>query len=64
LDVIHAGENTFRVYEGVVGHKTLAMFLRYSHLDREQGEDAMKRLDRFLAGRNKSDRPKTGEQET
>ena len=25
----------------ITGHKTNAMFLRYSHLDKEQGEGAM-----------------------
>jgi len=33
----------------LTGHKTFAMFARYSHLDREQGEAAMKKLDGFLA---------------
>jgi len=32
----------------LTGHKTNKMFLRYSHLDREQGEDAMKKLDQLL----------------
>jgi integrase len=34
----------------LTGHKTLAMFLRYSHLDKEQGENAMKLLDNYLSG--------------
>jgi hypothetical protein len=29
-------------------HKTLAMFLRYSHLDKEQGEAAMAKLGELL----------------
>lgn len=33
----------------LTGHKTNEMFLRYSHLDREQGEGAMKKLDQLLA---------------
>ena len=32
----------------LTGHKTNAMFLRYSHLDREQGEGAMKKLNGFI----------------
>jgi len=32
----------------LTGHKTNAMFLRYSHLDREQGEAAMTKLDGLL----------------
>ena len=32
----------------MTGHKTNAMFRRYSHLDKEMGEDAMARLDGFL----------------
>jgi integrase len=35
----------------LTGHKTFAMFARYSHLDREQGEAAMKKLEGFLAGK-------------
>jgi hypothetical protein len=33
----------------MTGHKTLAMFLRYSHIDKKQGEDAMKKLQEFLS---------------
>ncbi len=33
----------------LTGHKTNEMFLRYSHLDRELGEGAMKKLDQLLA---------------
>ena len=32
----------------LTGHKTFKMFSRYTHLDQEQGEDAMKKLDGFL----------------
>ncbi|SLM30766.1 putative Integrase family protein [Desulfamplus magnetovallimortis] len=32
----------------LTGHKTNEMFLRYSHLDKEQGEAAMGKLDQFL----------------
>ncbi|KMY66196.1 hypothetical protein AAU61_17000 [Desulfocarbo indianensis] len=32
----------------LTGHKTMAMFLRYSHLDREQSESAMERLGEML----------------
>jgi len=33
----------------LTGHKTNSMFIRYSHLDREQGENAMVKLNRFLS---------------
>ena len=33
----------------LTGHKTLAMFLRYSHLDREQSESAMESLGELLS---------------
>ena len=36
----------------LTGHKTNAMFLRYSHLVREQGEGAMERLNGFLSRKN------------
>lgn len=36
----------------LTGHKTFEMFLRYSHLDREQGEDAMGKLNGFLVKKN------------
>ena len=39
----------------LTGHKTLAMFLRYHHLDREQGQAAMEKLHRHLAGRVERD---------
>ncbi|SHK89485.1 Site-specific recombinase XerD [Desulfatibacillum alkenivorans DSM 16219] len=39
----------------LTGHKTLAMFLRYHHLDREQGEAAMEKLQQHLAGGDKAD---------
>jgi len=32
----------------LTGHKTLKMFSRYTHLDQEQGEDAMDKLNMFL----------------
>jgi integrase len=35
----------------LTGHKTLAMFLRYSHLDREQSEAAMEKLGGLLTRR-------------
>jgi integrase len=43
----------------MTGHKTFAMFARYSHLDREQGEAAMKKLDRFLAGKQSQENSST-----
>ncbi|MGD8971378.1 MAG: site-specific integrase [Desulfobacterales bacterium] len=36
----------------LTGHKTNAMFLRYSHIDKEQGEGAMEKLNGFLSDRN------------
>ena len=35
----------------LTGHKTNAMFVRYSHLDKEQGEGAMEKLNEFLANK-------------
>ncbi len=32
----------------LTGHKTNAMFLRYAHIDREQSEGAMKKLNGFI----------------
>jgi len=32
----------------LTGHKTMEMFKRYSHVDKELGEDAMTKLDQFL----------------
>ncbi|MGD8509834.1 MAG: site-specific integrase [Syntrophobacterales bacterium] len=39
----------------LTGHKTLAMFLRYSHLDREQAEAAMTKLDGLLSEKKKQE---------
>jgi integrase len=36
----------------LTGHKTNSMFIRYSHLDREQGEGAMDKLSGFLSLKN------------
>ncbi|MFZ1956554.1 MAG: tyrosine-type recombinase/integrase [Desulfobacterales bacterium] len=33
-------------------HKTNEMFLRYSHIDQEQSESAMDKLNGFLSGNN------------
>jgi hypothetical protein len=33
----------------LTGHKTYEMFLRYSHLDKEQGEGAMEKLNGLLS---------------
>jgi integrase len=46
----------------LTGHKTLAMFLRYSHLDKEQGENAMKLLCNYLSG-EQAKNPKKEKQE-
>jgi integrase len=36
----------------LTGHKTNAMFLRYSHIDQEQSESAMEKLNGFLSEKN------------
>jgi integrase len=36
----------------LTGHKTFEMFSRYSHLDKEQGEGAMEKLNGFLSQKN------------
>lgn len=36
----------------LTGHKTNSMFIRYSHLDKQQGEDAMDKLSGFLSLEN------------
>ena len=51
----------------LTGHKTNKMFLRYSHLDKELGETAMGRLNKFLSktnetGRANKNHPKKEEQ--
>ena len=37
----------------LTGHKTLEMFLRYRHLDSEEAEEAMQKLDGFLEKKSK-----------
>jgi hypothetical protein len=49
--MLKAGVNQTVIMK-LTGHKTNAMFLRYSHLDREQGEGAMERLNGFLSRKN------------
>lgn len=46
----------------LTGHKTNAMFVRYSHLDKEQGEDAMEKLNRLLSGKKDEDEFEPGHQ--
>jgi hypothetical protein len=36
----------------LTGHKTNEMFLRYSHIDQEQSEGAMVKLNGFLSQKN------------
>ena len=43
----------------LTGHKTYEMFLRYSHLDQEQGEIAMEKLNGLLSQKN-GDAQQTG----
>ena len=40
----------------LTGHKTLSMFLRYNHLDREQSESAMQSLGELLAEKRRNAR--------
>jgi hypothetical protein len=40
----------------LTGHKTFAMFVRYTHLDQEQGEDAMEKLNMLLLGKKNETR--------
>jgi hypothetical protein len=41
----------------LTGHKTYEMFLRYSHLDKEQGENAMEKLNGLLSPKNGKAQP-------
>jgi len=41
----------------LTGHKTYEMFLRYSHLDQEQGENAMEKLNGLLSSKNGKAQP-------
>jgi len=36
----------------LTGHKTNEMFLRYSHIDKEQSESAMEKLNGLLSQKN------------
>jgi integrase len=49
-NMVNAGVDQSTVMN-LTGHKTLAMSLRYSHVDREQGEAAMAKLGEFLGGK-------------
>ena len=53
-NMLKAGVNQTVIMK-LTGHKTNAMFLRYSHLDREQGEGAMEKLNGFLSRKNGED---------
>jgi hypothetical protein len=46
--------NTTFNYNPLTGHKTYEMFLRYSHLDKEQGEGAMEKLNGLLSQKSGS----------
>lgn len=45
----------------LTGHKTISMFLRYTHLDREQSEAAMQRLGEFLSQNDSGQQAEAGE---
>jgi len=47
-NMLKAGENQTIIMK-LTGHKTNTMFLRYSHLDKEQGEAAMEKLGGLLS---------------
>ncbi|MBU4002561.1 MAG: site-specific integrase, partial [Proteobacteria bacterium] len=47
-NMIKAGVNKVVIMK-LTGHKTDKMFTRYSHLDKEQGEDAMAKLDNLVS---------------
>ena len=47
-NMVKAGVNKAVIMK-LTGHKTLSMFLRYSHLDKEQSESAMESLSALLA---------------
>ena len=47
-NMIKAGVSKTSIMK-LTGHKTLSMFLRYSHLDKEQSESAMQSLGEFLS---------------
>ena len=53
-NMLKAGVNQTVIMK-LTGHKTNAMFLRYSHLDREQGEGAMEKLNGLLSRKNGED---------
>lgn len=40
----------------ITGHKTASMFLRYNTVDKEDAREAMRNLERYLAGREKPER--------
>lgn len=50
-NMLKAGVNQVIIMK-LTGHKTNKMFTRYSHIDKEQGEAAMGKLDAFLARAN------------
>jgi integrase len=49
-NMVKAGVNKSVIMK-LTGHKTLAMFLRYSHLDQEQSESAMESLGELLSAK-------------
>jgi integrase len=55
-NMIKAGVNKTTIMK-ITGHKTFEMFLRYTHLDKEQGEDAMEKLNGFFAKKNGEAQP-------
>lgn len=57
-NMLKAGVNT-KVIMKLTGHKTDAMFTRYTHLDEELGTDAMQKLVAYMKGR-KDDREDSG----
>ena len=56
--MLKAGVRT-KVIMKLTGHKTDAMFTRYTHLDEELGTDAMDKLVAYMEGK-KGERDDTG----
>jgi integrase len=58
-NMLKAGVST-KVIMKLTGHKTDAMFTRYTHLDEELGTDAMQKLVAFMEGK-KDEGEKSGQ---
>ena len=54
-NMLKAGVNT-KVIMKLTGHKTDAMFTRYTHIDEELGTDAMQKLVSYMEGKKEARR--------